>query len=76
MLLVVCIGVAIWGCVGAHWEVTPVVAGLLAVLLVAELIRYVERTQRELTSFLSSVAHQDYSVPLPAAAQGPGIRQA
>jgi two-component system, NtrC family, nitrogen regulation sensor histidine kinase NtrY len=70
LLLVVCISVAIWGRVGAHWEVTPVVAGLLALLLVAELIWYVERTQRELTSFLSSIAHQDYSVPIPELRKG------
>ena len=64
LLLVVCVSVAIWGRVGAQWEVTPVVAGLLALLLVAELIWYVERTQRDLASFLSSIAHQDYSVPI------------
>jgi two-component system, NtrC family, nitrogen regulation sensor histidine kinase NtrY len=64
LLLVMCISVMIWGWLGEHWQVTPLVAGLLAVLLVAELIWYVERTQRELASFLSSIAHQDYSVPV------------
>lgn len=70
LLLVVCISIAIWGRVGARWEVTPVVAGLLGILLLAELIWYVERTQRELTSFLSSIAHQDYSVPIPQLHKG------
>ena len=46
------------------------VAGLLALLLVAELIWYVERTQRELASFLSSIAHQDFSVPIPELHKG------
>jgi nitrogen fixation/metabolism regulation signal transduction histidine kinase len=70
LLLVVCISVAFWGWIHAHWEVTPVVAALLAVLLLVELIWYVERTQRELASFLSSIAHQDFSVPIPELHKG------
>jgi two-component system, NtrC family, nitrogen regulation sensor histidine kinase NtrY len=63
-LLVACIWIATWGRLDAHWQVTPLVAGLLVALLVTELIWYIERTQRELASFLSSIAHQDYSVPV------------
>jgi nitrogen fixation/metabolism regulation signal transduction histidine kinase len=70
LLLVISISVSLWGWIGEHWLVTPVVAGLLAILQVAELIWYVERTQRELSSFLSSIAHQDYSVPIPELHKG------
>jgi two-component system, NtrC family, nitrogen regulation sensor histidine kinase NtrY len=63
-LIVISIAVAIWGWVVAHWLITPIVAGLLAVLLLIELIWYVERSHRDLSGFLVSVGHQDYSVPL------------
>jgi len=41
LLLVISISVSLWGWIGEHWLVTPVVAGLLAILQVAELIWYV-----------------------------------
>ena len=63
-------GTALWGWAVAGWQVTPVVATVLAVLSALELIRYVERTHRELTGFLRSVAHQDYSVPIPEQNKG------
>ncbi len=70
VLIVIGILVAIWGWVVAQWLITPLVAGLLALLLTVELVWYVERTQRELTGFLNSVAHQDYSVPMPQQKKG------
>ena len=70
LLFVVSVSVAIWGWIGPHWLMTPLVAGILAVLLVMELVRYVERTNRELAGFLSSIAHQDYSVPIPLQKKG------
>ena len=60
----------IWGWVVAHWLITPIVAGLLALLLVIELIWYVERSHRDLSGFLATVAHQDYSVPLAQQKKG------
>lgn len=62
--------VAIWGWTVATWLVTPVVAAILAVLLLVELIRYVERTHRELAWFLGAVTHGDYSVPIPELKKG------
>lgn len=70
LLFVVSVSVAIWGWIGPHWLMTPLVAGILAVLLAVELVRYVERTNRELAGFLSSIAHQDYSVPIPLQKKG------
>jgi nitrogen fixation/metabolism regulation signal transduction histidine kinase len=52
-----------WGWVAADWRVTPVVCGVLLVALAVELAWYVERGTRELTHFLTFVAHRDFSVP-------------
>ena len=64
-LIVIAITVAIWGWVVAHWLITPVVAGLLAVLLRhrAHLVSS-NASHRDLSGFLTTVAHQDYSVPI------------
>jgi nitrogen fixation/metabolism regulation signal transduction histidine kinase len=70
VLLTACICTAIWGRMVAGWVVTPGVALLLAGLVAAELIWFVERGQREMSAFLSSIAHQDYSVPIPSGATG------
>jgi two-component system, NtrC family, nitrogen regulation sensor histidine kinase NtrY len=69
-LIAISVAVAIWGWVVAKWLVTPLVAGLLALVLVAEMVWYVERTHREFTSFLGAIAHQDYSVPIPKQHKG------
>ena len=42
-------------------EVTALITGLLAVIQVAVLIRYIERTNRKLTQFLESIRHSDFS---------------
>jgi nitrogen fixation/metabolism regulation signal transduction histidine kinase len=70
VLLVVCACVAVWGWIAANWLVTPVVAAWLALLCAAELVWYVERSQREFSAFLSSILHQDYSMPVPARGRG------
>ena len=59
-----------WALLNTRWQVTPFVCGVLVVLAVAELIRYVEKTTRELTSFLSFVTHNDFSVPVPTQDKG------
>ncbi len=69
-LIVIGVAVAIWGWVEEPWLITPVVAGVLTVLLAVELVWYVERTQREFTGFLNAVAHHDYSVPIPLQKKG------
>jgi nitrogen fixation/metabolism regulation signal transduction histidine kinase len=70
VLLVLCVSVAVWGWIAAGWLVTPVVAGALAFLCAAELVWYVERSQREFSAFLGSILHQDYSLPVPAQGRG------
>ena len=66
LLLVAAISLAVWGWLVVDWLVTPIVAGVVALLLAVELVWYVERGQRELAAFLSSMLHQDFSTP-PAA---------
>jgi two-component system, NtrC family, nitrogen regulation sensor histidine kinase NtrY len=74
ILIALCL-VLIWGWLNTHWLATPALClGLLAASAV-ELIYYVERTTREFTSFLSFVAHHDYSTPIPLAAKGPIFRE-
>jgi len=70
LLLTACICTAIWGWLVAEWLVTPVVAGVVALLCAGELVWFVERGQRELSAFLSSITHQDYSVPIPVRKSG------
>jgi nitrogen fixation/metabolism regulation signal transduction histidine kinase len=44
-----------------HQWVTALIAGVLAIIQVAALIHYTERTNRKLTQFLESVRHSDFS---------------
>jgi two-component system nitrogen regulation sensor histidine kinase NtrY len=67
--------VAIWSAVNTEWQVTPIACGVFAVLLLAELVRYVESVNRELAGFLSFVAHGDFSASLPLAGKGKVFRE-
>ena len=69
ILVAMCFGFA-WSWLHTKWQVTPFVSGALILFAVAELIRYVEKTNRELTSFLSFVTHDDFSVPVPTQHKG------
>src|SRR5262245_59994558 len=53
--------VAIWGFVETEWQVTPLLASALAVVVLIEIVRYVEAVNRELSGFLEFVAHDDFS---------------
>ncbi len=52
-----------WSVVNTGWVATPVVGAALILLSVVELIRYLEKTSRELATFLSFVANHDFSTP-------------
>src|SRR5690348_17574383 len=52
-----------WSIGNTKWLATPFVCGALVLISTFELIRYVERTSRDLASFLTCVAHQDFSTP-------------
>jgi nitrogen fixation/metabolism regulation signal transduction histidine kinase len=62
--------VALWGITSTDWQLTPIVAGVLALVTLVELVRYVESVNRELAAFLEFVAHDDFSTSFPIAAKG------
>ncbi|HEX5045815.1 MAG TPA: HAMP domain-containing sensor histidine kinase [Gammaproteobacteria bacterium] len=66
---------AVFGVESTGWQVTPVAAAILAVLVLVELVRYVETVNRELAGFLSFVAHDDFTVTLPLAGKGKVFRE-
>lgn len=64
-----------WGIANTEWQLTPLVCGAAALLLLVELIRYVESVNRELSSFLNFVTHHDFAVSFPIAEKGEVFRQ-
>jgi signal transduction histidine kinase len=69
-LFVALIFVTLWGITNTDWQVTPAVAGVLAVAMLVELVRYVESVNRELAAFLEFIAHDDFSTSFPIGAKG------
>lgn len=69
-LFVALVFVALWGVANTDWQVTPAVAGLLAVAMLVELVRYVESVNRELSAFLEFIAHDDFSTSFPIRVKG------
>ncbi len=59
-----------WSSVNTTWVATPFACGALMLISILELIRYVERTTGQLTSFLNFVAHEDFSTPVTTAYKG------
>ncbi len=61
------------------WFMTTIFAGLGVVLSAVELIRYVEKTNRDLQTFLLSIKHKDFTNTFTAAKRGKsyaGLRDA
>ena len=75
LLLFAMIALAVWGASNTAWQVTPIACGVLALVLLVELIRYVESVNREFAEFLSFVAHDDFAVGLPLARKGRVFRE-
>ena len=70
ILIALCL-ILVWGWLNTTWVATPVLCLALIIACAIELIYYVERTTREFTTFLSFVAHHDYSTPIPVPQKGP-----
>lgn len=64
------VAVSIWGLVETDWQVTPIVAAILAILVLLETIRYVEFVNRDLASFLDFIVHNDFSARIPIGRRG------
>jgi nitrogen fixation/metabolism regulation signal transduction histidine kinase len=75
VLLFALIGVALWSATHTAWQVTPIACGLLAVVLLVELVRYVESVNREFAEFLSFVAHDDFAASPALAGKGRVFRE-
>jgi two-component system nitrogen regulation sensor histidine kinase NtrY len=69
------IAIAAWSATNTAWQVTPIACGILAVVLLAELIRYVESVNREFAEFLSFVAHDDFAANPTLARKGRVFRE-
>jgi len=59
-----------WSLSNTDWRATPFVCGVLAALLLIELVHYVESINRELAGFLAFVSHRDFSVSFPIREKG------
>ena len=69
------IAVAAWSAMRTSWQVTPIVCGLLALVLLIELVRYVESVSRVFAEFLSFVANDDFAASPPLARKGGVFRE-
>ena len=75
LLLFGLIALAAWSATSTPWQVTPIACGLLAIVLLFELVRYVESVNREFAEFLSFMAHDDFAAGLPLAHRGKVFRE-
>jgi two-component system, NtrC family, nitrogen regulation sensor histidine kinase NtrY len=73
-LAALCFALA-WGCLETEWLVTPLVLAALIATSVVELIRYAERTSRDLSNFLHIVASHDVSIPVSVPHKGRAFGQ-
>jgi nitrogen fixation/metabolism regulation signal transduction histidine kinase len=64
-----------WVLLNTEWVATPFLCGALILLSLIELIRYVERTSRDLAGFLTLVTHQDFSTPVRVPQKGPAFAE-
>ena len=62
--------ILLWSLMNTQWQITPLVCGLLVILCVVDLVYYVEKTNRELTSFLEFIHHHDFSVNIANKGKG------
>jgi two-component system, NtrC family, nitrogen regulation sensor histidine kinase NtrY len=75
LLLFGLIALAAWSATHTPWQVTPIACWILAVVLLVELVRYVESVNREFAEFLSFVVHDDFAVSPPLARKGRVFRE-
>jgi two-component system, NtrC family, nitrogen regulation sensor histidine kinase NtrY len=69
------IGVAAWSATNTAWQITPIACGVLALVMLFELVRYVESVNREFAEFLSFVAHDDFAASPRLARKGRVFRE-
>ncbi|HAQ65932.1 MAG TPA: ATP-binding protein [Bacteroidales bacterium] len=52
---------AVWLAMHPEFRFSAAIVGIMAIIAVLELIRYVERTNRRITQFLESIRHADFT---------------
>ena len=67
---IILVFIMVWGLLNTDWQITPLVCGLLIALSAADMIRYVEKTNREFTTFLEFIYHHDFSVDIANRGKG------
>jgi two-component system nitrogen regulation sensor histidine kinase NtrY len=55
--------------------VTPIIVGILIVLQVSALIKYIDKTNRELTSFLESIRYSEFTRSFNMNEMGPSFKE-
>ena len=70
LILVGLIIITLWSLMNTNWQITPLVCGLITILCIVNLVHYVEKTNRELTSFLEFIYHHDFSVNITNKGKG------
>jgi two-component system, NtrC family, nitrogen regulation sensor histidine kinase NtrY len=75
LLLFGVISLTAWSAIKTAWQITPIACGILAALLLVELVRYVESVNREFAEFLAFVAHDDFGASPALARKGRVFRE-
>jgi two-component system nitrogen regulation sensor histidine kinase NtrY len=73
ILLLAVTALLIYPALARHLYAATALIGLLIVLEICSLIRYVERTNRELARFLESIRYNDFSAGFTTGTRGPGF---
>jgi two-component system nitrogen regulation sensor histidine kinase NtrY len=75
LLLFGLIALAAWSATNTAWQITPIACAVMAIVLLFELVRYVESVNREFAEFLAFVAHDDFATSPPLARKGGVFRE-
>jgi nitrogen fixation/metabolism regulation signal transduction histidine kinase len=59
-----------WVILEAQWIATSITLGIIIVLSTADLIRYVSKTNRDLSNFLESIRHHDFTAGFSSGDRG------
>ena len=54
----------------SDWPITGIILGILCVALLVEIIRYVTKTNRDLSTFMQSVRHHDFTASFSSGRRG------
>lgn len=70
LLLFILLSAEAYILIKTDWLASAIVVGMLALLLTADLIRYVNKTNRDLAVFLQSIRHHDFTASFSSGKRG------